>query len=105
VNDDDDDGECSPIPPLPLVANGDEHQWGESVSPLSSFGSLEQEGGEDEDELTLKNYDDGEDDDSGMTSNHSRHLLHAFREAEVDEVEVVNAILEKHTFKAMKTLI
>jgi hypothetical protein len=31
--------------------------------------------------------------------------LHAFREAEGDEVEVVNAILEKHPFKAIKTLI
>jgi hypothetical protein len=41
ANDDDDDGEFSPMPPLPLVANGDEHQWGESFSPLSSFVSLE----------------------------------------------------------------
>jgi hypothetical protein len=40
-----------------------------------------------------------------MTSNHSRNSLHAFREAEGDEVEVVNAILAKHPFKAMKTLI
>jgi hypothetical protein len=42
-----------------------------------------------------------------MTSNHSRNSLHAFREAEAegDEVEVVNAILAKHPFKAMKTLI
>jgi hypothetical protein len=31
--------------------------------------------------------------------------LHAFREAEGDEVEVVNAILAKHPFKAMKTQI
>jgi hypothetical protein len=44
ANDDDDDGEFSPMPPLPVVANGEEHQWGESFSPLSSFGSLEQEG-------------------------------------------------------------
>jgi hypothetical protein len=43
VNDDDDDGEFSLIPPLPLVANGDEHQWGKSFIPLSSFGYLEQE--------------------------------------------------------------
>jgi hypothetical protein len=105
ANDDDDDGEFSPMPPLPLVANGDEHQWGESFSPLSSFGSLEQEGGEDKDEYTLKNDDDGEDDDSGMTSNHSRNSLRAFIKAEGDEVEVVNAILEKHPFKAMKILI
>jgi hypothetical protein len=83
ANDDDDDGECSPMPPLPLVANGDEH-WGESFSLFSSFGSLEQEGGEDEDEYTVKNDDYGEDDDSGMTTNHSRNLLHAFREAEGD---------------------
>jgi hypothetical protein len=104
ANDDDDDGEFSPMPPLPLVANRDEH-WRESFSPLGSFGSLEQEGGEDEDEYTVKNDDDGEDDDSGMTSNHSRNSLHAFREAEGDEVEVVNAILAKHPFKAMKTQI
>jgi hypothetical protein len=31
--------------------------------------------------------------------------LHAFREAEGDEVEVGNAILKKHPFKAIKTLI
>jgi hypothetical protein len=31
--------------------------------------------------------------------------LHAFREAEGDEIEVVNAILAKHPTKAMKTLI
>jgi hypothetical protein len=107
ANDDDDDGEFSPMPPLPLVANGDQHQWGESFSPLSSFGYLEQERVEDEDKYTLKNDDDGEDDDSGMTSNHSRNSLHAFREVETDgdEVEGVNAILAKHTFKAMKTLI
>jgi hypothetical protein len=105
VNDDVDLGEFSPMPPLPLVANGDEHQWRESFSPLSSFGSLEQEGGEDEDEYTVKNDDDGEDDDNGITSNHSLNSLHAFREAEGDEVEVVNAILAKHSFKAMKTLI
>jgi hypothetical protein len=72
ANDDDDDGEFSPMPPLPLVANGDEH-WRETFSPLSSFGSLEQEGVEDEDEYTFKNDDDGEDDDSGMTSNHTRN--------------------------------
>jgi hypothetical protein len=35
-----------------------------------------------------------------MTSNHSRNSLHAFREAEGDEIEVVNAILAKHPFKA-----
>jgi hypothetical protein len=40
-----------------------------------------------------------------MTSNHRRNSLHALREAEGDEVEVVNAILAKHPFKAMKTLI
>jgi hypothetical protein len=85
-DDDDDDGNFSPRPPLPLVANGEEHQWGERFSPLSSFGYLEQEGGEDEDEYTLKNDDDGEDDDSGMTSNHSRNSSHDFREAEGDEV-------------------
>jgi hypothetical protein len=45
ANDDDDDGEFSPMPPLALVANVDEH-WREIFSPLSSFGSLEQEGGE-----------------------------------------------------------
>jgi hypothetical protein len=105
ANDDDDDGEFSPMPPRPLVANGEDHQWGEIFSPLSFFGYLEQEGEEDEDEYTLKNDDDGEDDDSGITSNHSRNSLHAFREAEGDEVEVVNAILAKHPFKAMKTLI
>jgi hypothetical protein len=44
ANDDDDNGEFSPMPPLPLVANGDEHQWGEIFSPLSSFESLEEEG-------------------------------------------------------------
>jgi hypothetical protein len=104
ANDDVADGEFSPMLPLPLVASGDEH-WGESFSPFSSFGSLEQEGGKDEDEYTVKNDDDGEDDDSGMTSNHSRNSLHAFREAEGDEVEVVNVILEKHPFKAMTTLI
>jgi hypothetical protein len=48
ASDDDDDGEFSPMPPLTLVANGDEHQWRQSLIPLSSFGSLEQEGGEDE---------------------------------------------------------
>jgi hypothetical protein len=63
ANDDDDDGEFSPMRPLPLVANRDEH-WSESFSPLGSFWSLEQEGGEDEDEYTIKNDDDGEDDDS-----------------------------------------
>jgi hypothetical protein len=106
ANDDYDDGEFSPMPPLPLVANGDDH-WGESFSPLSSFGSLEQEGRENEDEYTVKNDDYGEDDDSWMNSNHSRNSLHAFREAEGDEVEVevVNAILAKHPFKAMPTLI
>jgi uncharacterized protein YbjQ (UPF0145 family) len=40
-----------------------------------------------------------------MTSNHSRNSLHAFREAEGGEVEVVNAILAKDPSKAMKTLI
>jgi hypothetical protein len=105
ANDDNDGGEFSPMPPLHLVTNGDEHQWGESFSPLSSFVSLEQEGGEDEDEYTVKNDDDGEDDDSGMTSNHSRNSLHAFRDAEGDEVEVVNAILAEHPFKAMTTMI
>jgi hypothetical protein len=76
------------------------------LSLLGSFGSLEQEGGEDEDEYTVKNDDgDGEDDDSGMTSNHSRNSLHASREAEGDEIEVVNAILAKHPFNVMKTLI
>jgi hypothetical protein len=84
---DNDDGEFSPMPPLPLVANRDKN-WRESFSPLGSFGSLEQEGGEDEDEYTDKNDDDGEDDDSRMTSNHSQNSLHAFREAEGDEVEV-----------------
>jgi hypothetical protein len=102
VNDDDDNCEFPPMPSLPLVANRDEHQWGESFSPLSSFGYLEQEGGEDEDEHTLKNDDDGEDDDIGVTSNHSRNSLHAFIEADGDVVEVVNAILEEHPFKATK---
>jgi hypothetical protein len=101
---DNDDGEFSPMPPLPLVANRD-NNWRESFSPLGSFGSLEQEGGEDEDEYTDKNDGDGEDDDSRMTSNHSHNSLHAFREAEGDEVEVVNAILAKQPFKAMKTQI
>jgi hypothetical protein len=104
ASDDDDDGEFSPMPPLPLVANGDEH-WGESFSLFSSFGSLGKEAGEDQDEYTVTNDDYGEDDDSGMTSNHIRNSLRAFREAEGDEVEVVNAILAKHPCKAMMTLI
>jgi ABC-type transporter lipoprotein component MlaA len=40
-----------------------------------------------------------------MTSNHIRNSLHAFIEAEGDEVEVVNAVLAKHPFKAMNTQI
>jgi hypothetical protein len=93
------------MPPLSLVANGEDHQWVESFSLLRSFGSLEQDGGEDEDEYTFENDDDDDDYDSGMTSNHSQNLLHAFRVADGDEVQVVNAILEKHPLKAMQILI
>jgi hypothetical protein len=76
ANDDDDYGECLPMPPLPLVVNGEEHQWEESFSSLSSFGSLEQEGGEDEDEYTFENDDDvDDDDDRGMTTMHGRRLF------------------------------
>jgi hypothetical protein len=51
--------------PCRRLASGDAH-WSESFIPLSSFGSSEQEGGEDEDEYNVKNDDDGEDDDREM---------------------------------------